>query len=49
MQLEYKAQLYGQELIKIDQYIPSYKGFSHRSHVVEKLSLNIRHLQKIES
>ncbi len=41
-QLEYKADWYGRELIKIDRYFPSSKGCSDCGHVVEKLPLNIR-------
>ncbi len=41
-QLEYKAQWYGRELIKIDRYFPSSKGCSNCGHVVEKLPLSIR-------
>ncbi|MDJ0519576.1 MAG: RNA-guided endonuclease TnpB family protein [Trichodesmium sp. MO_231.B1] len=41
-QLEYKAQWYGRELIKIDRYFPSSKRCSNCGHVVEKLPLNIR-------
>ncbi|NER04951.1 MAG: IS200/IS605 family element transposase accessory protein TnpB, partial [Okeania sp. SIO3C4] len=41
-QLEYKADWYGRELIKIDRYFPSSKRCSDCGHVVEKLPLNIR-------
>ena len=41
-QLEYKAGWYGRELIKIDRYFPSSKGFSNCGYLVEKLPLNIR-------
>ncbi|WP_202224772.1 RNA-guided endonuclease TnpB family protein [Okeania sp. KiyG1] len=41
-QLEYKAEWYGRELIKIDRYFPSSKRCSICGHVVEKLPLNIR-------
>ncbi len=41
-QLEYKADWYGRELIKIDRYFPSSKRCSNCGHVVEKLPLNIR-------
>ncbi|NEO53326.1 MAG: IS200/IS605 family element transposase accessory protein TnpB [Okeania sp. SIO3B5] len=41
-QLEYKAQWYGRELIKIDRYFPSSKRCSNCGHIVEKLPLNIR-------
>ena len=41
-QLEYKAEWYGQELIKIDRYFPSSKGCSNCGYVVQKLPLNIR-------
>ncbi len=41
-QLEYKADWYGRELIKIDRYFPSSKRCSNCGHIVEKLPLNIR-------
>ncbi len=49
-QLEYKADWYGRELIKVDRYFPSAsfrgaaltKRCSNCGHVVEKLPLNIR-------
>ncbi|NEQ77677.1 MAG: transposase [Okeania sp. SIO2C9] len=41
-QLEYKAEWYGRELIKIDRYFPSSKSCSNCGYVVEKLPLNIR-------
>ena len=41
-QLEYKADWYGRELIKIDRYFPSSKRCSSCGHTVEKLPLNIR-------
>ncbi|MDJ0516408.1 MAG: RNA-guided endonuclease TnpB family protein [Trichodesmium sp. MO_231.B1] len=41
-QLEYKAEWYGRELIKIDRYFPSSKRCSNCGHIVEKLPLNIR-------
>ncbi|NEQ76019.1 MAG: IS200/IS605 family element transposase accessory protein TnpB [Okeania sp. SIO2C9] len=41
-QLEYKAQWYGRELIKIDRYFPSSKRCSNCGHVVDKLPLSIR-------
>ncbi len=41
-QLEYKADWYGRELIKIDRYFPSSKRCSNCGYVVEKLPLSIR-------
>ncbi len=41
-QLEYKAEWYGRQLIKIDRYFPSSKRCSNCGHVVEKLPLKIR-------
>ncbi|NEP85050.1 MAG: IS200/IS605 family element transposase accessory protein TnpB, partial [Okeania sp. SIO3B3] len=41
-QLEYKAQWYGRQLIKIDRYFPSSKRCSNCGHIVEKLPLSIR-------
>ncbi|MDJ0553986.1 MAG: RNA-guided endonuclease TnpB family protein [Microcoleaceae cyanobacterium MO_207.B10] len=41
-QLEYKAEWYGRELIKVDRYFPSSKRWSNCGHIVEKLPLNIR-------
>ncbi|NEP86370.1 MAG: IS200/IS605 family element transposase accessory protein TnpB [Okeania sp. SIO2C2] len=41
-QLEYKAEWYGRELIKIDRYFPSSKRCSNCGHIVEKLPLSIR-------
>ncbi|NER07247.1 MAG: IS200/IS605 family element transposase accessory protein TnpB, partial [Okeania sp. SIO3C4] len=41
-QLDYKAQWYGRELIKIDRYFPSSKRCSNCGHVVDKLPLSIR-------
>ena len=41
-QLEYKADWYGRELIKIDRYFPSSKRCSSCGYIVEKLPLNIR-------
>jgi len=41
-QLEYKAEWYGRQLIKIDRYFPSSKRCSSCGHVIEKLPLNIR-------
>ncbi|NET24282.1 RNA-guided endonuclease TnpB family protein [Okeania sp. SIO1I7] len=41
-QLEYKADWYGRELIKIDRYFPSSKRCSNCGHVVDKLPLSIR-------
>ena len=41
-QLDYKAQWYGGELIKIDRYFPSSKRCYDCGHVVDKLPLNIR-------
>ncbi|NEQ78597.1 MAG: IS200/IS605 family element transposase accessory protein TnpB [Okeania sp. SIO2C9] len=41
-QLEYKAEWYGRELIKVDRYFPSSKRCSNCGHIVEKLPLNIR-------
>ncbi|MGD1702941.1 RNA-guided endonuclease InsQ/TnpB family protein [Dapis sp. BLCC M229] len=41
-QLEYKAEWYGRELIKIDRYFPSSKRCSECGYVVDKLPLNIR-------
>ncbi len=40
-QLEYKAEWYGRELIKIDRYFPSSKGCSNCGYVVDKLPLDI--------
>lgn len=44
-QLEYKAEWYGKELIKIDRWFPSSKTCGNCSHIVEKLPLNIREWQ----
>ncbi|MGD1699728.1 RNA-guided endonuclease InsQ/TnpB family protein [Dapis sp. BLCC M229] len=41
-QLEYKAEWYGRELIKIDRYFPSSKRCSNCGYVVDKLPLHIR-------
>ena len=41
-QLDYKAEWYGRELIKVERYFPSSKRCSNCGHVVEKLPLNIR-------
>ncbi len=41
-QLEYKAEWYGRELIKIDRYFPSSKRCSNCGYVVDKLPLDIR-------
>ncbi len=41
-QLEYKAEWYGRQLIKIDRYFPSSKRCSNCGYVLEKLPLNIR-------
>ncbi|NEN89259.1 MAG: IS200/IS605 family element transposase accessory protein TnpB [Okeania sp. SIO3H1] len=41
-QLDYKAEWYGRELIKIDRYFPSSKRCSNCGHIVDKLPLNIR-------
>ncbi len=41
-QLEYKAEWYGRELIKIDRYFPSSKRCSNCGQEREKLPLNIR-------
>ncbi|NEO55435.1 MAG: transposase [Okeania sp. SIO3B5] len=41
-QLDYKADWYGRELIKIDRYFPSSKRCSNCGYTVEKLPLNIR-------
>ncbi|NET27011.1 RNA-guided endonuclease TnpB family protein [Okeania sp. SIO1I7] len=41
-QLEYKADWYGRELIKIDRYFPSSKRCSNCGHIVEKLPLSVR-------
>ncbi len=41
-QLEYKADWYGRELIKINRYFPSSKRCSNCGHVLEKLPLKIR-------
>ncbi|GGA21967.1 hypothetical protein CYANOKiyG1_37030 [Okeania sp. KiyG1] len=41
-QLEYKAEWYGRELIKIDRYFPSSKRCSECGYVVDKLPLDIR-------
>lgn len=40
--LEYKAQWYGRQLVKIDQWTPSSKMCSQCGHVLESLALNIR-------
>ena len=42
-QLEYKAQWYGRTLVKIDKFYPSSKRCSHCGHVLDLLSLDIRH------
>ncbi|MDY7008160.1 MAG: RNA-guided endonuclease TnpB family protein [Cyanobacteriota bacterium] len=47
-QLEYKADWYGRQLIKIDRYFPSSKRCSNCGHVVEKLPLNIREWECLE-
>jgi putative transposase len=44
-QLEYKADWYGREFIKIDRWFPSSKTCGSCSHIVEKLPLNIREWQ----
>ncbi|MEL7038473.1 MAG: RNA-guided endonuclease TnpB family protein [Cyanobacteria bacterium J06592_8] len=41
-QLEYKAEWYGRELIKIDRWFPSSKRCSSCGYIVDKLPLNIR-------
>lgn len=41
-QLEYKAQWYGRELVKIDRWFPSSKRCGNCGHVVERLPLSIR-------
>ena len=41
-QLEYKAEWYGREFIKIDRWFPSSKRCGSCGHVVDKLSLSIR-------
>lgn len=41
-QLDYKADWYGRELIKIDRWFPSTKRCSNCGHIAAKMSLNIR-------
>jgi putative transposase len=41
-QLDYKAEWYGRELIKIDRWFPSSKRCSNCGHIAEKMPLNIR-------
>jgi putative transposase len=41
-QLEYKAEWYGRELVKIDRWFPSSKRCSSCGHIVDKMPLNIR-------
>ncbi|MDJ1175699.1 RNA-guided endonuclease InsQ/TnpB family protein [Roseofilum capinflatum] len=41
-QLEYKAEWYGRELVKIDRWFPSSKRCSNCGHIVDKMPLNIR-------
>lgn len=42
-QLEYKAQWYDRTLVKIDKYYPSSKRCHHCGHILDLLSLDIRH------
>ena len=42
-QLDYKAQWYGRTLVKIDKFYPSSKRCHHCGHVLDSLSLDIRH------
>src|SRR6266699_411706 len=42
-QLDYKAQWYGRTLVKIDKFYPSSKRCHHCGHVLDSLSLEIRH------
>jgi putative transposase len=42
LQLEYKCQWYGRELIKIDRFFPSSKRCGNCGYVMDKLPLNIR-------
>ena len=41
-QLEYKAQLYGREVVQIDQWFPSSKQCSSCKHQVKELPLSVR-------
>ena len=41
-QLEYKAEWYGRELIKIDQYFRSSKNCSNCGHIVDKLPVSMK-------
>jgi putative transposase len=41
-QLDYKAEWYGRELIKIDRWFPSSKRCSNCGHIAETMPLNIR-------
>ncbi|WP_448527002.1 RNA-guided endonuclease InsQ/TnpB family protein [Parathermosynechococcus lividus] len=41
-QLEYKAQWYGRNLVKIDRWFPSSKRCGNCGHIIERLPLNIR-------
>jgi putative transposase len=42
-QLDYKAQWYGRTLVKIDKFYPSSKRCHYCGHVLDSLSLDIRH------
>src|SRR5256885_8991937 len=42
-QLEYKAEWYDRTLVKIDKYYPSSKRCHHCGHILDLLSLDIRH------
>ncbi len=42
-QLDYKAQWYGRTLVKIDKFYPSSRRCHHCGHVLDSLSLDIRH------
>jgi putative transposase len=41
-QLEYKAEWYGRELVKVDRWFPSTKRCSDCGHTVEKMPLSVR-------